>query len=146
MVGIGFAMLGLGLWSLVARLAEQALRLAAAAPRGAGDGAVGFVAVIAGWVTTEVGRQPFTVYGLLRTADSVSPLAAPAVAASLVAFVIVYFAVFGIGIWYILKLMHAAAARARGVARAAGAGADPHRRDHARADPGSAWRAPSRTG
>ena len=43
----------------------------------------GFVAVIAGWVTTEVGRQPFTVYGLLRTADSVSPLAAPAVGASL---------------------------------------------------------------
>ena len=38
-------------------------------------GPAGFVAVIAGWVTTEVGRQPFTVHGLLRTADSVSPLA-----------------------------------------------------------------------
>ena len=45
----------------------------------------GFVAVIAGWVTTEVGRQPYTVYGLLRTADSVSPLDAPAVATSLIA-------------------------------------------------------------
>jgi len=71
-------------------------------------GPSGFVAVIAGWVTTEVGRQPYTVYGLLRTADSVSPLAAPAVAASLLAFVLVYFAVFGIGVWYLLKLMSGA--------------------------------------
>jgi len=67
----------------------------------------GLVAVIAGWVTTEVGRQPWTIYGLLRTADSASPLAAPAVAASLIAFVVVYTAVFGIGVWYILKLMAA---------------------------------------
>ena len=68
-------------------------------------GPSGFVAVIAGWVTTEVGRQPYTVYGLLTTAESASPLAAPAIAASLIAFVFVYFAVFGIGTWYILKLM-----------------------------------------
>jgi cytochrome d ubiquinol oxidase subunit I len=68
-------------------------------------GPAGFLAVIAGWVTTEVGRQPFVVYGLLRTADAVSPLAAPAVGASLLAFVVVYFAVFGIGIWYLLRLM-----------------------------------------
>ena len=68
-------------------------------------GPSGFVAVIAGWMTTEVGRQPFTIYGLLRTADSVSPLAAPAVATSLIAFVLVYFAVFGMGTWYLLRLM-----------------------------------------
>jgi len=61
--------------------------------------------VIAGWVTTEVGRQPWTVYGLLRTADSAAPLDAPAVAASLIAFIVVYFAVFGAGTVYILKLM-----------------------------------------
>ncbi len=65
----------------------------------------GFGAVLAGWITTEVGRQPFTVYGLLRTADSVSPIAAPAVGASLIAFVVVYFAVFGAGTYYILQLM-----------------------------------------
>jgi cytochrome d ubiquinol oxidase subunit I len=107
MVGIGVLMLGLGLWSLFARargrLYDWRLLHRAAivmAPSG-------FVAVIAGWVTTEVGRQPYTVYGLLRTADSVSPLAAPAVGASLAAFVLVYTAVFGVGIWYILKLMHA---------------------------------------
>lgn len=105
MVGIGFAMLGLGLWSLVARYRKRLhdwpwLHRAAVMM-----GPSGFVAVIAGWVTTEVGRQPFTVYGLLRTADSVAPLAAPAVAASLLAFVVVYFAVFGAGTGYILHLM-----------------------------------------
>jgi cytochrome d ubiquinol oxidase subunit I len=71
-------------------------------------GPSGFIAVLAGWVTTEVGRQPFTVYGLLRTADSASPLAAPAVASSLLAFVVVYFIVFGMGVIYILRLMREA--------------------------------------
>ena len=68
-------------------------------------GPAGFVAVIAGWITTEVGRQPYTVYGLLRTAQSASPLAAPAVAASLTAFVVIYFSVFAMGVLYILRLM-----------------------------------------
>jgi len=67
-------------------------------------GPSGLIAVTAGWVVTESGRQPFTVYGLLRTADSVSPIAAPAVAASLAAFALVYFAVFGAGIWYLFHL------------------------------------------
>ncbi|MEP3226510.1 MAG: cytochrome ubiquinol oxidase subunit I [Parasphingorhabdus sp.] len=108
MVGIGFGMLAIGLWSLLARwrgklydwslLHKSALLMAPS----------GFVAVIAGWITTEVGRQPYTIYGLLRTADSASPLAAPAVAASLLAFIIVYFFVFGAGSWYILRLMHKA--------------------------------------
>ena len=105
MVGVGFLMLGLGLWSLLARargklfdwpLLHRAALLMAPS---------GFVAVIAGWVTTEVGRQPWVIYGLLRTADARSPIAAPAVATSLVTFVIVYFAVFGVGTWYILRLM-----------------------------------------
>jgi cytochrome d ubiquinol oxidase subunit I len=68
-------------------------------------GPSGFVAVLAGWITTEVGRQPYTIYGLLRTADSVSPIALPGVAASLLAFIIVYFTVFGAGIIYMLRLM-----------------------------------------
>ena len=49
--------------------------------------------------------RPYTVHGLLRTADSASRLDAPAVAASLLAFVVVYFVVFGAGVFYILKLM-----------------------------------------
>ncbi len=105
MVGIGFAMLGLGLWSLVARLRGRLYQAPLLHRAALVMGPSGFVAVIAGWVTTEVGRQPYTVYGLLTTADSASPLAAPAIAASLLAFVIVYFTVFGIGTWYILKLM-----------------------------------------
>jgi cytochrome d ubiquinol oxidase subunit I len=74
-------------------------------------GPAGFVAVICGWVTTEVGRQPWVIYGLLRTRDAVSPIAAPGVTGSLIAFVIVYFAVFAAGTLYILRLMgHAPAA------------------------------------
>jgi cytochrome d ubiquinol oxidase subunit I len=105
MVGIGFAMLGLGLWSLYARLRgglAQALWLQRAAML---MGPSGFVAVLAGWITTESGRQPYTVYGLLRTADSASPIAAAAVGSSLVAFIAVYFAVFGAGTFYILRMM-----------------------------------------
>ncbi len=105
MVGVGTLMLVIGLWSLVARWRRRLFDWPALHRAALVMGPSGFVAVIAGWVTTEVGRQPYTVYGLLRTADSVSPLAAPAVAMSLVAFVIVYFAVFGIGTWYVLKLM-----------------------------------------
>ncbi|MCA0201049.1 MAG: cytochrome ubiquinol oxidase subunit I, partial [Proteobacteria bacterium] len=60
---------------------------------------------IAGWITTEAGRQPYTVYGHLLTAQSHSPLDAPAVAASLMAFIIVYFCVFGAGTYYVLRLM-----------------------------------------
>jgi len=68
-------------------------------------GPMGFVAVLAGWITTEAGRQPYTVYGLLRTAESAAPVAAEAVAGSLIAFIVVYFAVFGAGVFYILRLM-----------------------------------------
>jgi cytochrome bd ubiquinol oxidase subunit I len=64
-------------------------------------------AVIAGWITTKVGRQPFTIYRLLPTADSYSPIAAPAVATSLLAFIIIYFVVFGASIVYLLRLMAA---------------------------------------
>jgi cytochrome d ubiquinol oxidase subunit I len=105
MVGIGVLMLLIGLWSLAlrwpGRLYDSPLLLRFAVLMGPS----GFVAVLAGWITTEVGRQPYTIYGLLRTADSVSPIALPGVAASLIAFIIVYFTVFGAGIVYILRLM-----------------------------------------
>ncbi|MFC3052880.1 cytochrome ubiquinol oxidase subunit I [Kordiimonas pumila] len=105
MVAIGFLMVGLGVWSLCARfigsLYDQVLLKKAAVVMGP----MGFVAVLAGWVVTEVGRQPYTVYGLLKTADSLSPIAAPAVATSLAVFAVVYFVVFGAGTLYILKLM-----------------------------------------
>ncbi len=105
MVALGFLMFGLGLASLWSRWrgtlydSRWLHRFALAM------GPAGFIAVIAGWVTTEVGRQPYAIYGLLRTSQAVSPLGAPAVAGSLLAFVLVYFAVFGVGTWYLFQLM-----------------------------------------
>ncbi|RDW12342.1 cytochrome ubiquinol oxidase subunit I [Paracoccus thiocyanatus] len=105
MVALGFAMLGLAIWGLWARwrrrlYTARGLHLAAFLM-----GPAGFAALLAGWITTEVGRQPFTVYGLMRTAESHSPLDAAAVGASLAAFVIVYFFIFGAGIFYLLRMM-----------------------------------------
>ncbi len=105
MVGLGMAMVGIGLWSLFARTRRRLYDRTWLHRAAVAMGPSGFIAVLAGWATTEVGRQPFTIYGLLRTVDSASPLDAPAVAASLLAFVVVYFAVFGMGIWYLLRLM-----------------------------------------
>lgn len=76
-------------------------------------GPSGFIAVLAGWITTEVGRQPYSVYGLLRTTDSLSPVDAPAVATSLIAFILVYFSIFGFGTYYILKMMNKRASTQR---------------------------------
>ena len=105
MVGAGLAMLAVGAWSLALRarkrLYDQPWLLRASVALSP----IGIVAVIAGWITTEVGRQPYTVYGLLRTTDSASSIDAAAVGASLAAFAIVYFAVFGAGAFYMLRLM-----------------------------------------
>ncbi len=68
-------------------------------------GPTGFIALLAGWFTTEVGRQPWVVYGVMRTADAASPLTAQQVGLSLLTFICVYFLVFGTGIYYLLKLM-----------------------------------------
>jgi len=105
MVAIGTLMLALGLASLWLRWRGQLFSARWLHRSALLMGPAGFVAVLAGWITTETGRQPFTVFGLLRTADSVSPLAAPAVGSSLIAFIIVYFAVFIAGTVYILRLM-----------------------------------------
>jgi cytochrome d ubiquinol oxidase subunit I len=107
MVGMGLLMMGLGLLSLLMRFrgalySSRLLHMFAVAMAPSG-----FIAVLAGWITTETGRQPFVVYGLLRTVDAASPLAAPAVASSLIAFIIVYFVVFTAGVIYLLRLMAA---------------------------------------
>jgi cytochrome d ubiquinol oxidase subunit I len=105
MVGLGFLMVALGLWSLVARARGNLFDSPWLARAAVAMAPSGFIAILAGWITTEVGRQPWTVQGLLRTADSVSPVAAPAVAASLIAFVVVYFLVFGFGLFFMLRMM-----------------------------------------
>jgi cytochrome d ubiquinol oxidase subunit I len=68
-------------------------------------GPAGIVALLAGWLTTEIGRQPWVVYGVMRTADAVSHHSALALSVSLLIFVVVYCAVFGTGISYLLKVV-----------------------------------------
>ena len=107
MVGLGMLMLALGLLSVLSRLRGSlyanvwlhrfALAMAPA----------GFIALLCGWVTTEMGRQPYTVYGVLRTTDSVSSIALPGIATSMIVFVIVYFIVFGAGLLILLRMMSA---------------------------------------
>ncbi len=105
MVALGMAIFGLGLLSLLARVRRKLYDWPLLHRLAVLMGPAGFVAVIAGWVTTEVGRQPFTIYHALRTADSVSPIASPAVTGSLLAFVVVYFGTFVSGAVYIVRLM-----------------------------------------
>jgi cytochrome d ubiquinol oxidase subunit I len=66
----------------------------------------GFVAVICGWIVTETGRQPWVAYGILRTADAISPVPAGSVLATLILFVLVYGIIFSMGIYYINRLIH----------------------------------------
>jgi cytochrome d ubiquinol oxidase subunit I len=66
---------------------------------------LGFIAILAGWMTTENGRQPYVIYGILHTRDATSPIAAATVGASLAAFVLIYGVVFSIGVYYIRKII-----------------------------------------
>jgi cytochrome d ubiquinol oxidase subunit I len=66
---------------------------------------IGFVAVIAGWVTTESGRQPWIVQGIMRTADATSPVIGGAIAATFALFIVVYGIVFSAGIYFINRLI-----------------------------------------
>lgn len=66
---------------------------------------IGFVAVIAGWVVTESGRQPWIVHNVMRTADATSPVLGVTIAGTLVLFIISYGVVFSMGIYYINRLI-----------------------------------------
>ncbi len=105
MVGLGMLMLLLGFGGLYLRwrrrLYENRLFLRFAVAMGP----AGVIAILAGWITTEVGRQPWVVYGVMRTADAVAHHSALSLSVSLLAFVVVYFAVFGTGIAYLLRLV-----------------------------------------
>jgi cytochrome d ubiquinol oxidase subunit I len=120
MVGLGVAMIGLGVWGAWlwwrGRLEKSGLfhrMTVAMAP-------AGFIAVLAGWISAEVGRQPWVVYGVLRTADAVSPVSGGQVASSLLVFMTVYAIVFSVGTLYILRL----------VTRGPGSGEKPMERGH----------------
>ena len=106
MVGLGMVMLVLALaslWALRRGTLERSRWLL--------DGwrwmsPTGFIALLAGWYVVEIGRQPYVVYGWLRTSDAVSPnISAAAVMGSLVVYAMAYAVIFGAGIWYLRKLL-----------------------------------------
>ncbi len=68
-------------------------------------GPSGLIAMLAGWFTTEIGRQPWVVYGVLRTRDAVSPHSTLQMTFSLIAFIVIYASVFGIGYVYLIRLI-----------------------------------------
>ena len=105
MVGLGFLMVLLGFWSLWVRwqkvLFESRNFLCFALIMGP----AGLIAILAGWMTTEIGRQPWVVYGVMRTSDAVSNHSALELSVTLILFIVLYTAVFGTGIRYLLKLV-----------------------------------------
>jgi cytochrome bd ubiquinol oxidase subunit I len=105
MVGIGFLMAGVGLVSLWLRRGQRLYGARWLQATMVAMSPAGFIALVCGWITTEVGRQPYTVYGLLRTSDSLSPIGLPGVATSLASFVFVYLIVYAAGITFLLRLM-----------------------------------------
>jgi cytochrome d ubiquinol oxidase subunit I len=107
MVGLGFAMIGLGLWGLLNRRGGAIFTSRPFLRAALLMGPSGLVALLAGWITTEVGRQPWVVYGLMRTADAVSAHKAGPLALTLGLFVIVYLFVFGAGMGFVLRLVRA---------------------------------------
>ncbi|WP_454726054.1 MULTISPECIES: cytochrome ubiquinol oxidase subunit I [Cupriavidus] len=105
MVGLGVLMILLGLWSLLLRRGEALYRARSFLRVALWMGPAGLVALLAGWFTTEIGRQPWVVYGVMRTADAVSPHGAPELALTLALFVVAYLFVFGVGIAYMMRLV-----------------------------------------
>lgn len=105
MVGLAVLMLLLGVWGAWLLVngsiasTQVFLRFAFAM------GPAGLLAILAGWITTEVGRQPWVVYGVMRTADAVSPLDAGQVAFTLSMLIVVYAFVFGAGTIYLVRII-----------------------------------------
>ncbi|WP_350647211.1 cytochrome ubiquinol oxidase subunit I [Pseudomonas sp. HY13-MNA-CIBAN-0226] len=105
MVGLGLLMLGQGLTSLVLRWRGRLYGTRWMLRVGAVMAPAGFLAMLCGWVVTEVGRQPFTVYGLLRTADSLSSVSREQVVGATWTILMFYLVTFGVGLWILLRLL-----------------------------------------
>lgn len=105
MVGLGLLMIAMGVWAAWERWRGRLHQSRPLLRFALYMGPFGLVALLAGWITTEVGRQPWLVYGVMRTADGVTPHGALEVGVTLALFVVVYFLLFGAGIAYILRLI-----------------------------------------
>ena len=98
-------MLGLGIMSLFLRYKNRLYQSKFFLRYALLMGPTGLIAILAGWYTTEIGRQPWIVYGLMRTEDAVSNHSATTLSISLIIFIVMYFGVFGTGINYLLRLI-----------------------------------------
>ena len=105
MVGIGSLTILLALVGLLLRRGERLYRNRTFLRAMLLMGPAGLVAILAGWFTTEIGRQPWIIYGLMRTADAASPVSAAQLGIGLAVFVVVYCLVFGAGTGYLLKII-----------------------------------------
>ncbi|MGN8260930.1 cytochrome ubiquinol oxidase subunit I [Pseudomonas sp. SMSB3] len=105
MVAMGLLMIAAGLWSLLLRKGGKLYSSRPFLHFVLWMGPSGLLAILAGWITTEVGRQPWVVYGLMRTADGVSNHSYSQLGFTLIAFVVVYFALFGTGFAYMMRLV-----------------------------------------
>src|SRR6201994_1425434 len=105
MVGLGFLMLLHGLWGAWARWRNALFESSTFLRFALIMGPTGLIAILAGWITTEVGRQPWVVYGVRRTRDAVSSHSALEMSVTLILFVVLYTGVFGTGIRYVLQLI-----------------------------------------
>ncbi|MHA3056111.1 cytochrome ubiquinol oxidase subunit I [Acinetobacter sp. ANC 4633] len=106
MVSLGMLMLLLALSGLLLRKGNKLYETSWLHKFAIIMGPTGYIALLAGWFTTEMGRQPWVVYGVLRTKDALSSVPASQVGFTLILFVVVYTVVFGTGVYYIFKLMH----------------------------------------
>jgi cytochrome d ubiquinol oxidase subunit I len=123
MAGLGVLMLLLGAWSVWLRRRGKLFESRAFLRFATLMGPSGLIALLAGWMTTEIGRQPWVVYGVMRTEHAVSNHSALALSTTLILFVVMYCAVFGTGIRYMLKLV------AKGPGESGEADHIPHDRD-----------------
>jgi cytochrome d ubiquinol oxidase subunit I len=105
MVGIGMAMILTGVFATVLFWRKQLFETRwfqwwclALTP-------AGFISLLAGWFVTEVGRQPFIVYGVMRTAETISPVSGIQVGLSLLAFIVIYGLIFGAWVYYVFRLI-----------------------------------------
>ena len=105
MAGLGMLMIAVGLWSLWLRKRGTLFQCRPFLYLALFMGPSGLIALLAGWITTEVGRQPWVVYGVMRTADAVANHSVGQLTTTLVMFVVVYFALFGTGIGYMMRLV-----------------------------------------
>ncbi|EPF2242033.1 cytochrome ubiquinol oxidase subunit I [Citrobacter werkmanii] len=105
MVGMGVLMIALGICSVWLRWRKRLYHSRPFQWFALSMGPAGLLALLAGWVTTEVGRQPWVVYGFLRTRDAVSLHSTTQMVISLLVFIAVYCTVFGVGYHYIFRLI-----------------------------------------